>query len=519
MMIRRGMALVLAGLLAACGGGGDSPEAKVDPANEADGLGSAGHPASTAELGNAALSGAEHSGTPQVAIALSDQGRALAVWQVMAPQAGDKTAAWAQTSTTGTWGPATPLPQAHNSSGFFNLTLRMNQHGNAALGWVNQALVAPSTEEADYRVARFIQSAGWDTPTYDASGGTSASTYGSSNAWDLAMLDDDSFTASVRMPGTSGYTSAILRNDQLGQQTINQQGSNQTSLIYYPYAAFTPKSNGYGLLYRLSDSISSPGQVDIKAQLSSIYSGALGAFPIATYRGVCYNEAYDSPLVAAITPQAEGVLAVLAADVIGSTATCQSHNLQLHRVYTASSIMVTSTRLNSLGTSLPVSPAVAVDQSGNALVVWKESTGSSFGSTPGSTVRLMWSKSSYGGTWSTPAPLVTNLSALGTVPSWGHVSLAMNASGQAVVSVKLDGLVNSSINQSILIGRFTFADGWTGWRVVANKQNLSEPQVAINASGQAVIAYTALSAPRVNGRAPTSFSSTSTPVKAFAYSF
>ena len=506
--VQFGFAMVLAGLLVACGGGGggSSSSAKVDQANEADGLGAAGHAPGTVELGDAALPGSMLSADPKVAIALSDQGRALAVWQVKAPSSQDNYAAWAQTSASGDWGAPSPLPQVRDSN-YLGLTLKMNQAGNAVLGWRTW-----SSERPTNRVARFIQGIGWEQDVYDASGSATVPTYDHGNTWDLAILDDDSVTSSVNMPSTSGYASAVLRTDRQGQQTFNLQSTNSN-------AFFSTKPDGNGLLYHYTDPYSSFGQLEVKAQLASIYSGSFGAFTVGTYPGVCSTEeVYDKPLVAAVTPKSEGVLAVLAADMVEGTATCNKHNLQLNRIYTDRSIRVDSTRLNAAGTYLPVSPVVAVDQFGNALAIWKESTG-----TPGdypqpSTKRLMWSQSFYGGTWSEPAPLIPNLDALGIVPRSGHISLAMNANGEAVASVRLDGLVDSSVNQSIVIARFNFASGWSAWRAVANKQDLSEPQVAINAGGQAVLAYTAWAVPRVNGKAPRS-SSGEPPVRAFAYRF
>jgi len=64
-------------------------------------------------------------------------------------------------------------------------------------------------------------------------------------------------------------------------------------------------------------------------------------------------------------------------EVVGGVSSCSStHELRVHRVYTQSSIMVTSTRLNGASSFLPVAPVVVVDQAGNALAVWKETTGS-----------------------------------------------------------------------------------------------------------------------------------------------
>lgn len=505
MVLRIGVAWLLVCALSACGGGGggDAPR-PGDPANQADGLGAAGHKPGTVELGSAAFTGGSHAAIPQVAVAISDLGQALAVWQVKAAQVADDSMAWAQTSPGGVWSAAGSLPQASNAQSFYGLVLRMNSVGNAVLGWVSTDLTAPYTDQK-FQAVRFIQGTGWEAQVNDVSGGSSAATYHHTSSWDLSILDDDALITSVRLPGTTGYTNAILRVNEQGQKTIGFHGNNQNVLIYSPYAAFSPKlTNGYGLSYRLTDSAASPGQIDITAQLASVYTGGFAPFPVATYRSVCYTEAYDSPLVAAVTQQAEGVLAVVTGEVVGGVSSCSStHELRVHRVYTQSSIMVTSTRLNGASSFLPVAPVVVVDQAGNALAVWKETTGSQPFGYGADTTRLMWSRSLHGDAWTTPAPLIANLSELGVVPREGHIALAMNPNGEAVLSVKLHGLSGHSLNQSIVVGRFSFGGGWSSWSAVANKAWMSEPQVAINASGKAVLVYTAWALDRIGGRAPT----------------
>lgn len=518
MLLRIGFVGLLVCALGACGGGGGDTPRAGDLANQADGLGAAGHKPGTVELGSAAITGGYQAATPQIAVAISDLGQALAVWQVKAGQVANDSAAWAQTSPSGVWSAAGSLPQASNANSSYGLVLRMNSVGNAVLGWVTNDLTAPYTDQ-QFEAVRFIQGTGWEAQVNDVSGGSSAATYHHTRSWDLSILDDDALITSVRLPGTTGYTSAILRVNEQGQKTIGFHGNNQNVLTYSPYAAFSPKlSNGYGLSYRLTDSVTNPGQIDITAQLASVYTGGFAPFPVATYRRVCYTEAYDNPLVAAVTQQAEGVLAVVTGEVVGGVSSCgTAHELRVHRIYTQSSIMGTSTRLNGPSSFLPVAPAVVVDQAGNALAVWKETTGDQPFAYGASTTRLMWSRSLHGDAWTTPMPLIANLNAMGIVPREGHIALAMNPNGEAVVSVKLHGLSGHSLNQSIVVGRFTFANGWSGWSAVANKAWMSQPQVAINASGQAVLVYTAWALDRIEGRAPTVLSG-EPQIKAYALS-
>lgn len=497
-------AVALSCLLVACGGGGGGG-AKEDPANLADGLGADGHAAGTVDLG---FSGTGWSGLYRVASALADDGRALVVWRT-GDSAGNTSTYWSQSSAAGAWSAAAPLPQVSNVSAFYGVTLRMNPAGNAVLGWVNQERAAPSTERSERRAARFIQGQGWDAGTYDVSGGTSSHHYGFTSSWDLSMLDDDSFTSTVTLPGAStGSRYGVSRTVTSGAQAIALLTADQNISSTQQYAAFAPKpdGSGYGLLYHAGASTSSPGQIDINAQLASVHSGAFAVFPVGTYRGLCYTSAYDEAIVAATSPLAEGVLAVVTPEISGGTGSCNRHNLQLIRVYTSGSIMVTNTRANTAGTSLPVAPVVAVDQAGNAIAVWKESTGTAFNTDSSNTYRLMWSQSLHGQPWSTPQALISNLGDIGRVGNSGHIALAMNASGQAVAAVLLQSRVAGELDESIAVGNFSFSTGWTPWKRVANKLMISEPHVSINASGQGLVTYTGYKLKRVGGKAPTSIS-------------
>ncbi|WP_434653849.1 hypothetical protein [Chromobacterium violaceum] len=514
--------------LSACGGGGGgtaSGEAntkadiKTDILNEADGLGSSGQAAGTANLGSAALPN-YFQYQPAITVALSDQGQALAAWHVVAPSDQSDTASWAQASSDGKWSSAQPVPEARNIDNLYGMTLRMNTAGNAVLGWVNREQKAPSTEKSGYRATRYIQNKGWEAKVFDAGGGSSASTWGSMNTWDLALLDDNSFTASVILSGFGAYgSSAVLRTSLDGLNSVHFRADGQQAISYYPYAAFKPKSSdGFGLLYQLSNSLIKPGQIDINVRMASVNGSSFLAFPVATYPGLCYTSAHDGGLVAAGTPHTGGVLAALVAkELPNNVASCDTNSLQVSRISTRDSLRVDSIRLSAEDASVPIAPALAVDQSNNALIVWKETTGKAFYDATPSTTRLMWSQSINGGAWTTPASI--DLSSLGKLSRDGHISLAMNVGGDAVVSLKLNDKNNNAVwNQVIALGRFNFASGWASWRAVANKHDMSDPQVAINSFGKAIVAYTALPTVRINGKVPDSYSGSPLPY-AFAYLF
>lgn len=260
------------------------------------------------------------------------------------------------------------------------------------------------------------------------------------------------------------------------------------------------------MLAWVAGSSASQSQVDIRARLVSVYSGGGAPFTIATYPRVCPTTGYGfdsafNPLIAATSPTFFSTLAVVVQDSAASSISCLIQDLELIRLDTSGGISIRTTRVNSADTAITAAPKLVMDQSGNALAVWKESSGTGIAQT-----QLMWSASLQGGAWSTPQPVISNLSAIGVVPRGGEISLAMNDNGQAVAALVTHDADPTIANPSVSYGRFSFASGWTTWTRVANKTNISDPKVAINQSGNAIIVYSALDMNRVGGRAPGTFS-------------
>jgi len=498
-------------LLAACGGGGSGNTATVDPANQADGLGDDGHTPGTVDLGSALQPNALGGGIYRVASALSDDGRATVAWRKSPDSAGAAAVAWSQSTTNSAWSASANIAGTQNIHPAYGLILRSNPSGNLVLGWVEQTETATAqgpVSSSRRQAKRFITGQGWESNKFDLSGG-SPGTFGFTSAWDLSLLADNTITTTAQLSGsTLGSTrSGILKVAPSSAQSTLETSTDQQLLGLINSTNFTPKSTGYGIHYHAENSANSPGRYDVLAQLVDVTQGALSAFRIGTYSALCSTPAYDEPIVAAITPQADGVVALLTPDVSQGQSTCSQHDLQLVRSYLASSIRIENHRANSAGTYLPVAPVVVTDQNGNALAVWKEVDGiNNFDDGPSRTVRLMWSQSLNGQPWTAAQPLISNLSTLGSIPALGHIALAMNPAGKAVAAVVLRDTSGSQLNQSVVVGSFDFTNGWGAWKRVANKQSLTEPQVAINASGQALVGYVGIPAKRVNGKAPTSIS-------------
>lgn len=501
------MAIVLAG----CGGGGGGGgSGSPSVANQADGLGDAGHATGTLDIGQTeptvASNSSSFSGPEAIAVALSEQSRALVVWRMSDLAPNGRTLLWSQETGNGGWSSPQPVPQATNAYRGFGLTLRMNGAGHAALAWRDNPTDAAHPNLFRAKATRFIEGRGWDAAPHfvQSPGGYSKFTH--ADSWDLVMLDDNSITTSLILtdPATSYVGSGVLRTDVSSVQSVAFASPNQPSTFQTLYSAYAPRPNGYGLFYFLHGSATVPGQIDLKAQIASVYSGPFGPFDIATNVFVCDIQPLGhDPMVAATTAVIEGVLAVVSSgDGAGN---CTRHQLLLYRVYTLTSISIDVTRLNAPDTSIAGPPLVVVDQAGNALAIWKESTGDSGRDDATHTVRAMWSQSLYGQPWSDPRPLIANTAALGTVPYYGQVSVAMNRAGRAVAALMLKNVSGQVENNAIFTSRFTFDAGWGPWQKVANKVAMSDPRVAINEAGEGILAYTAMNLPRVGGKVPQSF--------------
>lgn len=490
--------------LSACGGGsGESPAATAPVAAPApapvqapvqataDGLGMAGHTPDTVKI---PLSPTGPYGTVpgvRLAVGLSDDGRALAAWQLSSlPRKTDRVIVWAQSNLSGVFSAPAILSQAGSGTYLYRLTMRMNTAGHAVLGFVKEAEEGVSPMP---KVARFIQGSGWDPVSYDPTAGFALGKLATAGAsWDLTLLDDNSFTYST---GTKNSVS-VAQTAANGQQKRMLETELDASGTVSEYSYFAPRGNGDGLLYTAAYTIEgSTSKAKVSARLAGV-NGALRPFSLGTFGALCFHPNYEHPMVAATTSNGEGVLAFNVTETSG----CETNELQLVRVYTRSAIRVETARLNSPRTYLPAAPAVVVDKAGNALAVWVEAIGKRGQDSETDTVRLMWSRSPYGGSWSTPEALMPAGLSTGLLRT-NPVALAMNAEGQAVAAVRL-----GNMNPTISVARFDFKSGWGAWKMVANKQDLSPPAVAINTSGQAVVIYSGFDAERVDGKAPVSVS-------------
>ncbi|SHH67290.1 hypothetical protein [Massilia sp. CF038] len=506
-------AALLIASLSACGGGGGSapapapapgspvaPSAPVVPVPPAtpvvpvvpvtpatpDGLGAWGHVDGTVriEANIQAPYGTPDQRSLAMAAALADDGRGLAVWQLVGAQnKADRIVAWSQSDAAGAWPAGKAIPQAGSGNALYRLTLRTNAAGNAALGMVTEGTL---TEASSPRTLRFIQGSGWDASSYKPLGAFGEARRTVTGAgWDLSILDSNAVTSSGR---TGDYFSVVQTAPDGQQKSVLDTSANAFSSTD-EHSNFAPRPDGFGLWYTTKQR--NDYSSDLIARLAAVDGTAFATFPIGNFGQLCSALNEEGPLVAATTSKTEGVLAV----TVGKLSGCTTHALHAVRIYTLNTLSVDSRILNSPSTYLPVAPVIRVDKDGNALMVWLEFTGERNKYQDSDKVQMMWSKSMYGGGWSTPVSVFgpgVDLTKYSTRRN--PISLAMNANGQAVLALLVD-----SLNPVITTTRFDFQSGWSAPKVIANKAGLSVPAVAINASGQALVVYSGTDLTRVNG--------------------
>ncbi|MBI5889248.1 MAG: hypothetical protein HZB47_01045 [Nitrosomonadales bacterium] len=482
--------------LAGCGGGG-STGSNTPQVVYADGLGVSGVATGTTVVGQDAN---PIYSTSHPSVVLADDGKAMAVWVTHGANYLEDSFAWNQSNANGVWATAQPLSLGAGIPNYDDsITLRANSAGNAVLGWIE--FVGQSQTRAN-RAARFINGSGWDATKFDISGD-----YSYPSSWDLAMLDDDSYVSRVTTYDSSSgiYTYSLLRQPGAGatEYLFGLQSSS-----WAQFTAHAVRPDGNFVQYWVAPDAT--GGYEVKARFAAVGGVAFASFPVASVPAVCAwggsSGFYFNPMMAATSPTFHNALVIVAGE-----SDCTKHDLELVRIDTSGGISIEATRVNSPNTIVTMAPVIVMDKDGNALAVWKEAPYND----SLAPAQLMWSASLAGGAWSTAAPVITNLSAIGRVKQYGEIALAMNANGEAIAAIRTEDSDTSLVNPSVSVGKFKFASGWADWSRVANKTNISTPAVAINASGSAIVMYSALDVDRVNGKAAQGWSG-STVTKVFA---
>lgn len=492
---RSAAALLTVLALQACGGGGGgdgSNAGNVDPANDADGLGAQGHLSGTQAIGQANPAGQVDIGPESGAVALRDDGTALATWRINDTKATQRsTLAWSQMDSRGNWSAAQTLTQMKGRLGYLPITLRSNAVGDAVLAWANDTYNATNPQDLGQALV-YTRATGWSATAITQGSGPGWQTYEDPRSWALDIQDDGTvLSTAINGNGLSG----LLRVDASGQQTFSPADPTSVSSAFAP---FSTAANPTGLTFYFDNSART-----VKVRLGTSADPSLFAsLPVQTGAS-CHNYLRFAPIIAKASSSQAGVAAITLADDISPSYTCNTHRMFLTRADTVPYFRISSVQANAPHTALDFPPQIAIDQQGRALAIWCEGVLNNYSYT--SNWQCKWSKSLPGEAWSTAQDLIVNLPQVGAYSGSSRPVLAMNANGDAVAAIKLASTNVNMVDERIVIAKFSFAQGWQPWFIAANKQGLSIPAVSINASGAAMLTYSGFDMPRVNGHAPNGY--------------
>ncbi|WP_157359983.1 hypothetical protein [Caldimonas brevitalea] len=497
-------------VLAACGGGGGgggSGGADSSPETYPDGMGRSGLAAGTVEIGEVANYG---NLLFDPALALMDNGQALAAWIPHRRDAPEDMVAWSLSDTQGSWSSQRVLPQSVGVDGLRGLRLRVNSSGDAVLGWATHIPFLDETR-ASSRALRFTSGSGdWEGSAVEIAFRRHAETS------DLDILPDGAVVTSRRVSDAQTKMQAVEAHTRVaGSPTPTSIGRvprlSSEQMLEETY--FATGSGSEGKLLWLSRRSNDVTYFELRGAKVSLEQGVDEPYLITSYRALCglddTDVNVDTPTALARTwtvassPTSHTTVAMLAPGAESEIDRCPALALHLIRINDSADRKIESAQMTPSDGFIPVPPALVMDGHGNALAVWKEADLLQ----PLAPARLKWSVSRQGGEWTAPKEVIPNLASIGTVVSRGSIALAMNSEGQAVAAVIAQDGNSKETNELVIYGRFDFNNGWSEWKKAANKTRLWGPKVAINRSGAAMLVYTAYDLDRENGKARTTWNS------------
>jgi hypothetical protein len=506
------MAGLIAAALSACGGGGGpgpGPSAnptQADPLNQVDGLGDRGELPGTVVVGDVVqltlTADAPNVGQAS-ALHLNDDGSAFMVWKAASTSATSATTTnelrWSRVASgNAPWQAARTLSGARMGVYDVQLLLRGNAQGALLLGWRDTG-GDPLLSEG--RLLRWHSGTEWEATPPDTS--PYLLNWPHIDGWGLALLNDGTALSDTRDPLAGSGTLWLGATDTTASRVIRDSAMQAKA-----FAPFGPDS-AQGLTVAVIDSPVQAGTHRVVVRVENPITGLSApstVLPDLSEVTVCTDVQGFNGVQVVGSNARQAAIAVWVASFSGG---CEAPDMRLvHASVEADDATYSfQTRyVSSLDTEPFRSPRLAIDGLGRALVVWCRGLLPDVNYSGVSPAGCFWAGSDPSGAWTEPAALVSNIASLGTYARGLMPSLAMNAQGEAVAALLIDGLAPPGVvNDLLVVGRFSFASGWQAWTKAANKMSLRGYAITINASGQAMLSYSALDAQRTGGRAPNSY--------------
>ncbi|WKB56087.1 hypothetical protein [Eleftheria terrae] len=480
-------------VVSACGGGGGEGD---ESDRLRDGLGQYGHAPGTVVIGTDSPPNVDGKFSFSFSdVTLMDDGRALAVWRKKLDTQAHAITVWNMSDAPGRWGTERPLPQADSPSTAYGYKLQVNAAGNALLTWAtdNGPDPRPPHLKPGPKSVRFLSSGAWEPTVYELGTGEIKGVWETSVSADVTLLENQSFVFSAyteRTP-TQPQHFVVVQQPHAGAQEVTFDTRPDDAARF---AYFAANRDGTGRFFWITGAKQEPQGVDLRAAVVSPVSGQATPVTLATYHGnLCMlgSSWNTSPLLAATSPTNYAVATMVAGD--DERGGCDQHSLELFILDTTGNGMRSNrVRVNAPGTQVGI-PALAMDSQGNALAMWVEQP------IMAAHWQLKWSASRKGTPWSTPQAAIGNLADLGGMGVGYRIRMAMNDQGQAVATAQINKRMDGPYDPHkpiLAYARFDFVNGWTPWKLVADKPRLMSEHVAINRRGEAILVYSAQVFPR-----------------------
>jgi hypothetical protein len=444
-------------------------------------------------------------GFPQVA--MDGSGNAVAVWQ---QSDGIRTNIWANRYTPlGGWGTAA-LIETDNAGNATNPQVAMDGSGNAFAVWQQS-----DGTRNNIWANRYTPSGGWGTATLietSNAGGADSPQVAmdiSGNAvavWQQYDGTRENVMANRYTPSGGWGTAALIATDNTDRDNLNPQvamdGSGNAIAVWEQYDGnryniwakrYTP-SGGWGtatLIENDNGSAGSPPQVAMDGSGNAVavweQIDATGRYNIWANRYTPSGGWGTATLIEtnnagnASSPQvamdSSGNAVVLWAQSDGTR-----DNIWANR-YASAAEWEAATLIETDNAGGATNPQVAMDGSGNAFAVWQQSDGIRY--------NIWANRYTPSGGWGTGTLIETNNAGDATNPQ-----VAMDSSGNAIaVWSQSDGTY-----YNIVANRYTPSGGWGTATLIEtnNAGNAGSPQVAMDSSGNAVVLWAQSDGTRYN---------------------
>ncbi|MGB7194802.1 MAG: hypothetical protein WBD81_15220 [Collimonas pratensis] len=425
------------------------------------------------------ISGAVGAGSDTVivqpSVAAGPSGKILAVWRERTGTV--NTAYFSEGTSAGQWSASKQLTQIGQfdpvasdtlaidtlSTGF---ALRMNASGDAVLGWTEPLPGKIATWfNHKSRILRYAHDTGWSPSATDMLSPVTIFT-GEANNSDLQILDDGRITFSDYIPNVP--TVQIYRQSGNAAPNAIAALANSSQANYQGFASDSAGNAvavyADGNLNTFDLNISSAISQPAKNIHSSVFGGSCGSNPWRSPNVAIGNARYSIYTYTVIDP------AVKTCSLRLATRDAVTGQISYTPDMTPASFILQP-------------PILAMDKTGNGVVVWEELSGDLLQPSG----RPVFADALPGNALSPPQLLGSNYESIGKKIHNIPLRFAMNRAGKGVAAM----VVYANGNAYLATSLYSAQAGFSPWKLVAGAYTLGVPNVAISEAGDAFVTWAA----------------------------